>query len=800
MNATPQPLRIYGVRHHGPGSARSLALALEANPPDCILVEGPPDAASVLALLGDAELAFPVALLIYAPDAPRKAVYYPFAEYSPETIALRFALERGIPVRFMDLPMTHVLARAEAKPLEIPAEPTPEAEAEPEAAFEPEEKIEVTTEAEAEAEAEAEPEEEPEAAPDFVSPRADPLQWLAQAAGYEDSERWWEDLVEHRRDESGIFAAVLEAMTALRLEMDAAAPRQGESAIEEEQREAWMRNTIRAAQKEGFENIAVVCGAWHTPALAGTLNGPVTAKADTATLKGLPKIKVEATWVPWTNDRLSFRSGYGAGIESPGWYQHLWACRDLQPEEVAPRWMALVAALMRAEDLDASSAHLIEAVRLAQTLAALRGHAIPALEELNEATRAVLGFGDDVVLRLIARKLIVGERMGAVPESAPATPLQQDLAREQKRLRFAPDATQKVLDLDLRKPGDLDRSRLLHRLQILEIPWGALERGRTGKGTFHEIWRVQWEPELAIRVIQAGIWGSSVAGASAGKAVHNALATDELPSLSSLLDAVLLADLGEAIAPVMKRVEDVAATSNDAAHLMDAMPPLARIYRYGDVRGTKVDAVAPILEGIATRLWINLPPACSAQNDEAAREYLPKLQAVAGALSIWNNDEANQNWQGALQAIARRESMPGLLAGLAGRLLLDAGALDDEQIASLLALSLSSANEPARVAAWIEGFLGQSGLLLLHDDRLWNAIDEWVCSLTPEAFIPILPLLRRTWSQFPAGERRNMGERVRQASSSSQRASSVDGENFDWERAQSVLPVLSKLLGVPLEA
>jgi hypothetical protein len=37
-------LHVFGIRHHGPGSARSLVRALDALQPDCVLVEGPPEA------------------------------------------------------------------------------------------------------------------------------------------------------------------------------------------------------------------------------------------------------------------------------------------------------------------------------------------------------------------------------------------------------------------------------------------------------------------------------------------------------------------------------------------------------------------------------------------------------------------------------------------------------------------------------------------------------------------------------------------------------------------------------------
>ena len=42
---------LFGIRHHGPGSARSLRLALEALKPDIVLIEGPPDAQEVLPLM-----------------------------------------------------------------------------------------------------------------------------------------------------------------------------------------------------------------------------------------------------------------------------------------------------------------------------------------------------------------------------------------------------------------------------------------------------------------------------------------------------------------------------------------------------------------------------------------------------------------------------------------------------------------------------------------------------------------------------------------------------------------------------
>jgi hypothetical protein len=272
-------LSIFGVRHHGPGSARSLRQALETLRPDCLLVEGPPDAADALPLLAHPQMKPPVALLIYPPDQPQRAVFYPFAVFSPEWQALDYGLARKIAVRFMDLPQSHRLAMAD----DVESQ-------------------------------DSDPESQISGPKSRISD--DPIGQLAAAAGYSDGERWWEHMVEHRREGSDLFVAILEAMAALResaLPADHSTGARPE-ARREARREAWMRQTIRAATKEGFERIAVVCGAWHAPALTIEAENAPSGKDDAELLKGLPKVKTHATWTPWTYGRLSYRSGYGAGV------------------------------------------------------------------------------------------------------------------------------------------------------------------------------------------------------------------------------------------------------------------------------------------------------------------------------------------------------------------------------------------------------------------------------------------------------------------------------------------------------
>lgn len=792
-------LHIFGIRHHGPGSARSMLAALEDLKPDCILIEGPPDAADVLPLASHEDFEPPVALLIYDPQKPTRAVYYPFAAFSPEWNAIRFGLKTGAAVRFIDLPHAHQFALASAQETELPDGEAAE-----------------MSELDAPCDTSDTASEAPDPATNGTleaSLRRDPLHYLALACGDADGERWWDRMIESRRPTPttrdgvtapdiarDVFTAVLEAMTALRSQADGdpSGPALREEAREDLLREAQMRKMIRAAMREGFEKIAVICGAWHTPVLAKPADTP--AAADNELLKGLPKIKTAATWIPWTHSRLCFQSGYGAGVESPGWYAHLWTCRDA----VTERWMTRVARLLREHDLDASSAQVIDAVRLAEATSSLRERPLPGLDEMSEAVEATLTGGNRLPLRLIHDKLIIGDMLGTIPADAPTVPLQRDLEQLQKSLRLKASTEEKLFDLDLRKETDLARSHLLHRLAILGIPWGQLEQVRGKAGTFHELWRLKWQPEFAVSLIEAGAWGNTILEASAALARHRADTAPDLPALVTLLDHILLAELPDAASRLAERLANAAAIASDIGHLMDAVPSLARVARYGNVRQTDASMIADVLSGLVARICVGLPPACTSLNEEAAAEMLGRIAAVHDALSTLRNSDQLAQWHDALERTADSASTATLIAGRASRILLDTGRITPDDAGTRLSLALSRAVDPAPAAAWIEGFLGASGIVLIHDRSLFGVIDSWLSSLTTEHFDSVVPILRRSFGAFAAPERRQLGELVRQttpATSPTQMHTAAGtastpsaGSTFNIQRAESVLPLLSLIL------
>ncbi|MFE3072119.1 DUF5682 family protein [Streptomyces sp. NPDC059247] len=751
---TPRPAApaagplLLGVRHHGPGSARGVRAALDAGNPAAVLVEGPAEADALVTLAADPAMRPPVALLAHAVDDPGRAAFWPLAAFSPEWVAIRWALDRGAAVRFIDLPATHTLAAT-----------GPAGDGHGDGAADD-------------------------------GPRVDPIAELAGAAGYEDPERWWEDVVELRGDgdPTAPFEALAEAMGALRETYGhGGQPR-------DLVREAYMRLRLRAARKEFGDAVAVVCGAWHVPALARR----TTVAADRALLKGLPKVRTELTWVPWTHRRLARRSGYGAGIDAPGWYAHLFGA----PDRPVERWMTEAARLLRAEDHPVSSAHVIEAVRLAEALAALRGRPRPGLDETTDAVRSVLCEGSDVPLALVRDRLVVGDVLGRVPEGAPAVPLQRDLTRRQRTLRLRPEAAERDLDLDLREDTDGERSRLLHRLRLLGVTWGTPAAGRAGTGTFREAWRLRWEPELHVQVAEAGVWGTTVEGAATARARSRARAATGLADITALAEQCLLAGLADALPAVMRALADRAALDTDVARLAQAFPALARALRYGDVRGTDTAALAEVATGLVERICVGLPPACAGLDADAATAMRERIDGVHQALGLLPAaGRTADRWAGVLRRLADRDRVPGVLRGRAARLLLDEGRITDEETAPLMSRALSPGTPPADAAAWIDGFVGGAsggGLLLVHDERLLGLVDDWLTRVPAEAFTGVLPLLRRTFSEYEPGVRRTLGELVARGPGGSRRP--VPGTpGFapapDRERADAVLPLLHLVLG-----
>ena len=770
-------VHLLGIRHHGPGSARSVLAVLAQCQPAAILIEGPADAQPLLAQVDRDDLALPIALMLHSAekdDSAPAAAFYPFAEYSPEWQALRHGQRHGIPVQFFDLPVGHRMA------LENQSVP----------GGEPDDPSTGATEANAVL--------DPDALARQALTRqvlADPIGVLAQLAGYEDGERFWDHLVEQQPHGGEVFVTLGEAMAALRAQAGAV-----QDPVEA-CREAWMRDSLRTALRQYPDgDIVVVCGAWHVPALQDL---KATAKSDRALLKGLPKTRLNLAWIPWSNGRLTQDSGYGAGVVSPRWYEHLWTHSDPQhvaglaagahSQRLAAGWLAQYAEALRAQHLDASSAQIIDAIRLIDALLSVRGRALPDLQDVQDALQSVLYHGQQPPAQLL-QQMLVGERLGALPEGFAQLPIEADLAAQLKTLRLKQSATSEALELDLRKPFDRQRSVLFYRLRALDIDWAKPQPVQQSTGTWREVWTLSWQPELALKLAQASLWGQTVGQAAQASLWHQATQAPTLKDLTPAVALALLAGL-EALTPrLLALLTQQAARQHDVLQLLESAGPLVQAWRYGSVRQMPTALLGEVLDSLLSRALIGLPAATLGSSSEAARALWPRLQQLDHWLGQLAPGHLQSLWQQTLLSLLDKDSLPALLSGWMTLRAHEQGWLDAAQTCGRMQWALS-ARQPDREQVrwqgdWFEGFLTDQAMILIHDQALWTVLDDWLLALPEAHLIELLPLLRRTTASFADPERRSLLDKA----AAGQTAPLADpAQTLDGERVQPVLRVLQQI-------
>nr|BEK69336.1 hypothetical protein KPHV_65630 [Kitasatospora purpeofusca] len=487
----PGPFLI-GVRHHAPSLSVVVPALLDAARPDVLLVELPAEFQPWLDLLADEATRAPVALAAApAADRPDDAAdgaglaFYPFADFSPELAALRWARRHGVETVACDLPLA-VRDRYAHRDGTGPGTPRPGV--------------------------------------------ADALRH--RLTGREDDEDLWDRLVETAAPGStpeAVRRAALLVGWALRRDA-----RDGTGVDPYDlRREAWMRARIEEAA-EGGRRVAAVVGAFHAPALvpAGA-EGAGTPGPDpdlVLTPDQVPDGRHVVSLIPYTYPLLDARSGYPAGIRDPEWQHTVLDAagdQDRLAEALITTAVRICEAL-RGQDHPSGPADAREVVRLAGDLARLRGLAAPGRGELIEAVQTALAQGEPLGRgRAVARALervLVGTRTGAPTPAAPRSGLAPAVERLLAELGLpgpgdSAEPTPRELRLDpLRSSLDRRREVLLQRLTACGVPYAepVEATGAGGTETLTTRWRVRWTPAVAAMLTVAGTQGVTPAQAAEG--------------------------------------------------------------------------------------------------------------------------------------------------------------------------------------------------------------------------------------------------------------------------------------------
>ncbi|MFI2606639.1 DUF5682 family protein [Kitasatospora sp. NPDC018619] len=525
---------LIGVRHHAPSLSAVVPALLDAARPDAVLVELPAEFQPWLGWLAEEATSAPVALAAAPAGAEEAAgpAFYPFADFSPELAALRWARRNGVEAVACDLPLAHRAARAGQRGRTDGGPERPGV--------------------------------------------ADALR--RRLTGRDSDDDLWDRLVE-----TAAPGSTPEAVRRAALLVGWALRRDAENGPGVDpydlRREAWMRARIRDAAAGG-RRVAAVVGAFHAPAL---LEGPLSTEEPPHPDDPRHVLSL----IPYTYPLLDARSGYPAGIRDPEW-QHTVLDAGGDPERLAEALTATavrICAALRAQDHPSGPADAREIVRLAGDLARLRGHAAPGRGELLEAVQTVLAQGEPLGRgRAVARALeqvLVGTRTGrptpAAPRSGLAPAVEALLAG--LGLPGPADPGPRDLRLDPLRSG-LDRRRevLLHRLAACEVPYGEPVAG-TGAGgteTLGTRWRLHWTPATAAMLTVAGTRG--VTPAQAAEGALRARLTDQ-PTPREVIDGLAAAASCALPALTEARLAQLTTVLPAAATLPELLDALALLDR-----------------------------------------------------------------------------------------------------------------------------------------------------------------------------------------------------------------------------
>ncbi|WP_185832603.1 DUF5682 family protein [Streptomyces sp. WAC 04229] len=726
---------LIGVRHHAPSLAAVMPALLDAAAPDVLLVELPAEMQEWLPWLGHEDTRAPVALAAAGPREGGGPAFYPFADFSPELAAVRWATRRGVPVVACDLPLADRAWRAGRRP-GAPASPTA-----------------------------------PEAACSGLTTAL-----RARLTG-RPGEDLWDRLVEATAPGSqpeALRRAALLTGWALREE----AVSSGGVPELDLRREGWMRSRLAAATVDGAR-AAVVVGAFHAPALLSPDHTAEAASAAAAAgaagaVPGAPGEAEPSEWttslIPYTYALLDERSGYPAGIRDPEW-QHLVVRAAGDPdalERALTRTAVRVCAELRGLGHPSGPADAREITRLASDLARLRGLPAAGRGELVEAIQTVLAQGEPYGRgRSVARameRVLVGDRGGRPAPGAPRSGLAPAVETELSRLGLpgprpsgtvpggtggtsGPNATAKELRLDpLRSDLDRDRDLLLRRLTVCGVPYGDL-RGVVGAGGAEALttrWEVRWTPATEAVLSAVGVHGVTPAQAAEGvlRERRRTERDEGGPMAAQTLDGLRQAaecGLPELTDARLAEAADVLPASATLPELLTGLGLLDRL-RAGHVAGlgldedraVRADAVADVLTAAAVRQVDGLAGAEDPADAHALLELAHRADVLGGVRLT--------------DALARlaREGSP-LMRGAAGAVRVLLGHEDPDVLGRRVAAWVDTATDResrSALTARLTGLLTAAGPLLESAAPALEPLLDRVSGLSDRDFLHRLPALR----------------------------------------------------------
>ncbi len=702
-------LVIFPIRHHSPGCSAALKKAALLYSPDCILIEGPADADKLIPFLQSSGINPPVSIYSsYSDEKEKYRAYYPFLDYSPELTAMRTAAELNIPAFFADMP--YPLTALMSKEKKIGRQ---------------------------------------------WSEESDYYALAAQKSGCRCFSEFWERYFEISADKQDCreFARSVFALGAYMRELSPA----DEKTL---CREEYMRRKI-SEYSEKYSRILMVCGAYHAPALL--------EKGKKMRFRTYSEKNSALYITPYSFAESDSRSGYGAGILFPAYYNRVYQMGLKGTEEpylaAASEFIVKTARKVR-KNTPVSVPDEREALYMAEGLAALRGKPAPGAFELIDGVRsAFLKNSSEAGSEELDTLLRLMTGMGAGEVNIPETdgiiitpPCVTDFRACCKKYRINIGTVAKqqtVLDI-VKNQNHYKKSCFLHRLQMLGTDFCKLEKGPdyaadTDTSLIREHWSYNYSSMTEARLIDLSVYGDTVEKISLELLQEAFLKAVTSAQTGSLLLTCYMTGFSREIYPRLPQLAELVRSDADFLGQREFLTSVHKLLTLIKLSSGEYD------EGIEKLLEISYNTALGAFHEVMGADNTNAGKAASGLRLMYSlsADFPLSCSRDALKrelsaAVSSHDTSP-ILYGTCLALLYKCSSVSLEEYCGFAENYLLSADGEA-AAGFISGIIAVGRDVLLISEGLLKSIDAALKKTDSERFMEILPKLREAFTAFTPQE------------------------------------------------
>jgi hypothetical protein len=440
-------------------------------------------------------------------------------------------------------------------------------------------------------------------------------------------------------------------------------------------------------------------------------------------------------------------------------------------DELPHHYLSGVVRHLRGAGTHRSTAEVIEGVRLARTLAALHDGTAPTLADLQDAAVTLVGHGEKSTVAEALQHVNVGTAIGELPKGVVRTSIQEDFDRLMARLKLEKykKTVAEELELDLRENRhvktadaaflDPNRSTFFHRLRVLGVEFAKPLPTRQLGATWAERWKLQWDPNCEIALVEAVLLGETVELATGFKFKQLLEAATGIDQAADIVKDACQCGLAKSMDLARARLQELSAVSSDLKAIAHAAARLSQVTRYGDVRKFDPSPLLPLIDELFVQGALALHAAAACDNT-AAKDLVVSIDEL-NRVSLEHHERVEgELWVERLRKLSDADDRNPLLSGYACAVLLERGLMATEDLAREVSRRLSPGIPADLGAGWFEGLSKRNRAALLARQPLWVELAGYVQSLDDDQFKRAIVFLRRAFGGFAPHQKRQICENL----------------------------------------